>query len=532
MKPRWFVMALMLLAAELDPVAGQETKVTGDLALLQGTWSAVTVLPNGGKLRSKIEFRGDHVLGTAGHDKMPTSEYRVVVDENARPQTLDLVDGKAINLEPGSLLAKITPPDLFGIYELDGDTLRTATKPLSKIRPTTLARSREVMVTVYTRGEVAREESGVEPRKGMAPKLKLPSVEGDLLALQGAWTSGEGMFYGHGKETMTVQGDHIVVVAHGARGVELRLQARIKLDENADPKAIDFLEVKGGTKRQADGHGIYQLDGDVLKLHKSGQGHPRSSTFENGSEAGRVAIWTRGSIVVRGKSATRGQGGGGHAVAGGGQEFKGATVVSFSPRSVVLKTADGRNVEASLFGAKGVNIDGTPAGRGDALMKPGNVVDVTIIPVPTSKIGLQAIKEFRLVQVGDGTPAPEPEPPAGAAASAPAPAEETQGIEYRGAVIADVHTKRIVLSVDGKPVEIAPTDRKTRAFDSNGRQLTMVTQSWVIKKGNVVDIVIVPAPPPKKGRKQALPTIREIRLIQGTLKDVPRYLDASPANKP
>ncbi|MDB5352553.1 MAG: hypothetical protein JWN86_3800 [Planctomycetota bacterium] len=88
--------------------------------------------------------------------------------------------------------------------------------------------------------------------------------------------------------------------------------------------------------------------------------------------------------------------------------FKGAMVVSCSPRNVVLKTADGGKVEATLIGAKGFDLDGEPAGRGDALMKPGNFIDVTIAPIPTSKIGLQAITEFRLVRIGDGAPAPKP----------------------------------------------------------------------------------------------------------------------------
>lgn len=48
------------------------------------------------------------------------------------------------------------------------------------------------------------------------------------------------------------------------------------------------------------------------------------------------------------------------------------------------------------------------------------------------------------------------------------------------------------------------------------------------QKGNVVDVVLAPA----KARKGSLPTVREIRLVQGTLKDVTRTSTASRGNGP
>jgi hypothetical protein len=56
--------------------------------------------------------------------------------------------------------------------------------------------------------------------------------------------------------------------------------------------------------------------------------------------------------------------------------------------------------------------------------------------------------------------------------------------------------------------------------------LTILPDGTKIKKGNVVDVVLNPA----RKRKGALPTIREIHLVEGTLKDAPRHLDDAPGN--
>ncbi len=329
----------------------------------------------------------------------------MVLDEKAKPKTIDLIDGKTVNQAPDSLLAKITPPDLYGIYELNGDTLKVAAKLLDKKRPTTFAKAREISLTIYTRGEIPKDVNIVDPLKTAktAKGMKGPKLAGDLAALQGTWTTGNGVFHGPGKETMTIQGDNLVTLAKGARGMELRFQGRIQLDESASPKTIDFLDVKVGTRKQPNALGIYQLDGDTLTLHKSGRGRPRSNVFETGSEQGRVATWTRGTVVVQGRPTPGITEGTSKPAADGGQGFQGATVVSFSPRKVVLRTAEGQQVEATLIGGKGFDLEGKPVGRGDALLKPGNVIDVTIEPIPTSKIGLQKIREFRLVRAGDGS---------------------------------------------------------------------------------------------------------------------------------
>lgn len=408
MKARWQAALVIALLASTMARGAPKAQVKGDLARLQGKWAALTVLPDGTKFKTILEFQGDRVLTTQGDDPRPSTDYRIVVGEKTKPRTLDLVDGKAINQAPGSLLEKIKPPDLYGIYELNGDTLKVAAT-LGKKRPASFVKSLEVNITVYNRGEVPREPNVVELPKVSKKAMKIPKLSGDLAALQGTWTTGEGIFHAQGKETMTIRGENVVVVANGPRGVELRLQARIKLDEAASPKAIDLLDVRVGSRKQPNGVGIYELNGDVLTMHKSGRGRARSTVFESGQEGGLATTWSRGTVVVRGRSSP---GRPSEAPAPSpsdpdeGQVFRGATVVSFSPRKVVLRTDDGRQVEATLIGGKGFGLDGKAAGRGDALLKPGNVIDVTIVPIPTSKIGLQQIKEFHLVRAEGGSSSP------------------------------------------------------------------------------------------------------------------------------
>ncbi|HLH29486.1 MAG TPA: hypothetical protein VKW77_11240, partial [Acidimicrobiales bacterium] len=81
-------------------------------------------------------------------------------------------------------------------------------------------------------------------------------------------------------------------------------------DEKASPKAIDFTEVTNGGRPGKPSVGIYKLDGDTLTIHRSGLGKPRSAVFENGSQAGLVATYTRTAAVPEGNATEPGITGG------------------------------------------------------------------------------------------------------------------------------------------------------------------------------------------------------------------------------
>jgi uncharacterized protein (TIGR03067 family) len=551
---RLSVAAWIVLVIASAPARAQQAEVKGDLAKLQGRWAGLTKLARGGSIVSHLEIKGDRVTAWIGSIKdvdvpdgpggkkveKARTESRVILDETTSPKRIQFVEGKIIDPDPNSLAAKIKPPDTKGVYELDGDTLKMASNPLSDKFPAKVAAGAQTVLVLYARGDVPPADvdaSGMPARGGARGKPAASgkpaakgALKGDLAALQGTWTAAEGVFHGHGRETMTIQGDAIDVVGRANNGIELHFRARIKLNEAASPRAIDFVDVTNGNRRGQPSVGIYELDGDMLKLHRSGLGKPRSAVFQDGSQNGLVANWARGTIALKGEPTAPGGSVGrarevdfvGEKLEG--REFQGATVVKFSPRTTVFQVADGRTFEGAIVGAKGFDIDGTPKGRGDELLKPGNVVDVLIVPNPRSKVGIQEVLEFHLVRVGDGPP-PAANPPKPRPAPAPAqPTERVTDKEYRGAVILDVQRNAVVLSVDGKKVTIATTDKNTRAFDSNGRQLNMFTQSWVLVKGNTVDVVLEKP----RARKGSLPAIIEIRLVKGKLKDVPHYLDDKP----
>jgi uncharacterized protein (TIGR03067 family) len=117
------------------------------------------------------------------------------------------------------------------------------------------------------------------------------SLKGDLAKLQGTWEIIS--MEAEGKEVPKVEysgvqwvfdGNKIIAVRKGER----REQATFTLDERKDPKQLD-------TTGKDDGdvlHGIYQLDGDHLKLclSKKEGDRPKEFVTKPGSEHGLLIL--------------------------------------------------------------------------------------------------------------------------------------------------------------------------------------------------------------------------------------------------
>jgi uncharacterized protein (TIGR03067 family) len=307
---------LVVVSIAVVPARAQGVAPTGDLARLQGKWATIVTYPNGAKMKVVMEFRGDQVFQTTGDrkDAKPSSQQMVSLDESASPKTIRTFGGKALNVEPDSPLAKIGLPDVLGVYELAGDILKVAAQPFADKPPAKVAPGRGISFLVYVRGETPEPEviaantpkPAPNPKAVANPKMAGTSkkqaarsnpnvvvMQGDLAALQGTWSSKEGGFHDQGKETMTIHGDTLVVTARSSRGVQFLFESRIQFDETASPKAIDFHNVRHGSKSGPDLFGIYDLTDQTLTLHVSGPNHKRSIVFETGSEAGRVSTWKR-----------------------------------------------------------------------------------------------------------------------------------------------------------------------------------------------------------------------------------------------
>jgi uncharacterized protein (TIGR03067 family) len=126
------------------------------------------------------------------------------------------------------------------------------------------------------------------------------AIAGDLGRLQGCWTTTAGP----GRDiavTLGVRGRAITVDLATPQGLKISVEGEIKVDEAASPKAIDWvkLTLPDGTGLP-DTLGIYEIDGDALKLCTGGPSNGRPSAFVPGAGAlADVVVFTRRKAETR-----------------------------------------------------------------------------------------------------------------------------------------------------------------------------------------------------------------------------------------
>ncbi|HEY2158409.1 MAG TPA: TIGR03067 domain-containing protein, partial [Isosphaeraceae bacterium] len=154
-------IAALLVAACLAalPAHARAQAVSGDLAKIQGKWwTRMYPLGGGRGIVQFIEIRGDAITGT-NEDPGSKSVGRVKLDESKSPKAIDYLDTVADT----KALKDIKLPDMHGIYETDGETLKIAmnTGILNSKRPTkfTFDYKNGISVTTYRRGEPTPEEA-------------------------------------------------------------------------------------------------------------------------------------------------------------------------------------------------------------------------------------------------------------------------------------------------------------------------------------------------------------------------------------
>ncbi|MDX2036941.1 MAG: TIGR03067 domain-containing protein [Isosphaeraceae bacterium] len=106
---------------------------------------------------------------------------------------------------------------------------------------------------------------------------------GDLAKLQGAWT-GLGGPSRNVPFTLTVDGTKLVFEFE-IQGEVRKVEGRIRLDEKAEPRTLDF---HGFTSPNGDAipenQGIYRLEDDRLTVCSGGPGNPRPTEFKAGAD--------------------------------------------------------------------------------------------------------------------------------------------------------------------------------------------------------------------------------------------------------
>jgi uncharacterized protein (TIGR03067 family) len=109
-----------------------------------------------------------------------------------------------------------------------------------------------------------------------------PAVEGDLKSLQGSWTTK----LGPEKDVplvVAIKGDAVTATFKDAKGDSVVLKGKVKLDEKASPRTIDWVEFNRPDGAPAEkNQGIYEIKGDTWRVCNGGPGNPRPTEFASG----------------------------------------------------------------------------------------------------------------------------------------------------------------------------------------------------------------------------------------------------------
>ena len=114
------------------------------------------------------------------------------------------------------------------------------------------------------------------------------TLKGDLARLQGTWKwKGQVGTEGEAQWTLVVKGDAVTMTFVKPDGVESTDTARLKLDEKARPRTLDFIdfERQPGSMSPPPAPMIYEFQGDTLRVcggHNESSDRP--TEFKTGGE--------------------------------------------------------------------------------------------------------------------------------------------------------------------------------------------------------------------------------------------------------
>jgi uncharacterized protein (TIGR03067 family) len=109
-----------------------------------------------------------------------------------------------------------------------------------------------------------------------------PAVAGDLARLQGCW-SGRAGARRELKVTLDVTGQVIQVRIVTPKGLTIRAQGELRIDETTTPRAVDWVKLRvAGQERFPDIPAIYELHGETLTICNGGPSGGRPSAFKPG----------------------------------------------------------------------------------------------------------------------------------------------------------------------------------------------------------------------------------------------------------
>jgi uncharacterized protein (TIGR03067 family) len=272
------------------------------LRALEGEWHFEALQVDGHNMpramlgHSTLLFDGDRF-----RMESPDANYdgRLVIDATPKPMRLDIafIEGP----EAGN--------SSYGIFQLDGDSLTICLGLVGSSRPTafTTAAGSGHALEQLRRASTARPagvSGGVaQPRVASeaksAPIVDLdafePTMTPMLRRLEGEWlpvrlvTNGEEMradWLPFGSRT--AKGNEVKVIFGG----QVMLHAKVRIDDTANPIAIDYLHLKGAEKGKVS-PGIMEWIGDGVRFLMAAPGQTRPIDFSAPSSTQTLSQWKR-----------------------------------------------------------------------------------------------------------------------------------------------------------------------------------------------------------------------------------------------
>jgi uncharacterized protein (TIGR03067 family) len=247
-----------------------------DLDRLQGTWNITALEIEGQPMPStgsRIIIAGDRFTTVA-----MGAEYggTIAIDPSMKPKRFDLTFTEGPEAGNRSL----------GIYELDADTWKICLGLAGKTRPrkfTTAPGSGHALETLV-RGP-AQEEPAPQVAESASDRVDELSGEWQMVScIRDGYTLepilvNSGRRIGRGNETITMFGEQVF------------MRARYTLDTTQNPKTIDYNITAGASKGKIQ-HGIYERDGELLRICYVAPGKSRPTDFTAVTGDGKtVTVW-------------------------------------------------------------------------------------------------------------------------------------------------------------------------------------------------------------------------------------------------
>ncbi len=254
-----------------QPASGDKK---GDQALAQGDWVVVSVEKGGEKLPDevtksiKLTIKGDKFTLVLPDE---TKEGTIKLDPTKKPKTVDVsLDGQTIQ----------------GLYELTKDRLKIVAGEPGQARPEDFQGAQHAVV-VFKRAAAAKKEESEEQERSGEPKPAKGSLDGTWTVVS-AEKGGEKLPDELIKTVkLTFKGKKLTFELLGEKK-----EGSFKIDSTKKPATIDLM------MEDKTAPGIYQLDGDTLKICAAEPGEARPKDFK--ADAGNRML-----VVLKRVAATR-----------------------------------------------------------------------------------------------------------------------------------------------------------------------------------------------------------------------------------